>query len=219
MPKKILIVTTNFSDINEEIKTGVWLEEYAVPYLTFSATGYDITTASPKGGESPIDENSLSCSNPMEWDDAAKLLRNTLKLSEINYKDYDVLFIPGGHGPMFDLAFNETLKEIIEYMYENNKIIAALCHGPIGLISAKDKEGNCVLKGKKVTAFTNKEEEIVKMKEFMPFLVEDKLRECGAEFITEKPLSEHVEIDGKIITGQNQNSALLTAEKVIELLR
>ncbi len=218
MTKKILIVTTNFSEINEDIHTGVWLEEFAVPFLTFTATGYDVVVSSPLGGVSPIDDNSLSCSNPMEWDDAAKYLKNTIKLSDVAYESFDALYIPGGHGPMFDLAIDETLKNVVEYMYNNNKLISAVCHGPAGLIQAKDKNGDSILKNRRITAFTNKEEHIVKMTEFMPFSLEDKIKELGAVFVEDKPWSEHVEVSRNIITGQNQNSALLAAEKIIFFL-
>lgn len=218
MTKEILFVTTNFSEINEDIHTGVWLEEFAVPYLVFEATDYNITVASPKGGISPIDENSLSCSNPMEWDDAAKHLKNTIKLSDADYKKFDAIYIPGGHGPMFDIANNTELKTIIEYMYKYDKIIAAVCHGVAGLILAEDENNQPILKNKFVTSFTNKEEEIVKMKEFMPFLLEDKIKELGANFIEDRPWKEHAEISCNIITGQNQNSSLLVAESVLSLV-
>lgn len=107
--KKVLIVTTNFSgNTNSPIKeTGVYLEEFASPYLVFKDTGYDITVASPLGGLSPVDEGSMSCSNPEEWDQCIKILRHTTRLSEVDYKSYDALFLPGGHGPMFDLANDE----------------------------------------------------------------------------------------------------------------
>lgn len=218
--KKILIVVTNSrgeagSGINE---TGVWLEEFAVPYLVFRDTGYEITVASSAGGLSPVDENSMSCSNPMEWDECIKVLRNTTRLSEVNYKDYDVLFLPGGHGPMFDLVQDLKLKEIVEYFDENKKIIAAICHGPAGLISAVDKHGKPVVKDKKVTSFTNKEEHIMKTDESVPFLLETELRELGALFEDAAPWSEHVCVDGKLITGQNPQSSLLLAEKVVEAL-
>lgn len=220
MSKKILIVTTNFAG-NETTTmnhTGVWLEEFATPYLVFKETGYDITVASPLGGLSPVDENSMSCSNPEEWDICIKILRNTTGLSEVNYKEYDVLFIPGGHGPMFDLANDVLLQEIVEYFYDKNKIISAVCHGPAGLVLAKDKNGNSILKGKKVTCFTNKEEKIVKHEEDVPFLLETRLRELGARFEDAAPWSEHVCTDGNIITGQNPQSALLLAEEVVKLL-
>lgn len=218
--KKILIVTTNsHGDNNSAIKeTGVWLEEYAVPYLVFKSSGYEITTASPKGGLSPVDENSMSCSNPVEWDDCIKILRETSKLDEIDYKIFDALFLPGGHGPMFDLANDVSLKEIVEYFYESGKVISAVCHGPVGLILARDKNGDSILKDKKVTSFTNHEEHIVKLDKEVPFLLETKLRELGAVFEHGEPWTEFVCVDGNIITGQNPQSSLLLAEKVLESL-
>lgn len=216
--KSILIITTNTSKINEKMSTGVWLEEFAVPYLVFRDTGYDITVASPLGGISPVDASSYSCSNPEEWDRTKKLLDNTARLSTVNYEDFDVIYFPGGHGPMFDLPQNDIVKEVIEYFYRENKIIASVCHGPCALLSAKKENGESILKGKKVTSFTNKEENIVKMTEFMPFLLQSRLEELGAKFVEEKPWSEHVEVDGNIITGQNPKSALLMAEAVIDKL-
>lgn len=218
MTKKILMVTTNFSDISDEIKTGVTIEEFAVPFLTFVATGYEVIVTSPNGGKSPIDENSLSCSNPMEWDDAAKFLRNTVKLLDVDYSRFDAIFLVGGHGTMFDFVNNDTLNYVISDMFKNKKLIAAICHGVVGLTGATDTEGNSILKNKHITSFTNKEEHIIKMQEFMPFSLEDKIKELGAVFIENKPWSEHVEISCNIVTGQNQQSSLLTAETVISLL-
>ncbi len=220
MTKKVLIITTNFSGSENDTmqETGVWLEEFAAPYLVFEATGYEITTASPLGGLSPVDENSMSCSNPEEWDKCIKILRNTTPLSEINYKEYDALFIPGGHGPMFDLANDVLVQEIVEYFYNNDKIISAVCHGPAGLVLAKDKNGISILKDKKVTCFTNKEEKIVKHEEDVPFLLETRLRELGALFEDSASWAEHVCVDEKLVTGQNPQSALLLAEEVVKLL-
>ena len=119
---------------------------------------------------------------------------------------------------MFDFYNNKELDNIIEYMYKTNNIIAAICHGVVGLLCSLDCCGESILKNKHITAFTNREEEILKMSEFMPFSLEDKIKELGANFIAEKPWNEHVEISGNIITGQNQQSSLLTAEAVISLL-
>lgn len=119
---------------------------------------------------------------------------------------------------MFDLAYDKILARTVQYFYENDKIISSLCHGVAGLISAKTSSGEPVVKGKTLTSFTDREEEIVKMTEFMPFLLEDKLIELGANYIAGKPWSEHVEIDGNLITGQNQNCALLVAEETIKLI-
>lgn len=218
---KILTVVTNFKESSEyNIKdSGVWLEEFIVPYIVFRDTGYEITVASPEGGLAPVDEQSMSCSNPVEWDEGIRILRDTEKLSDIDYKSYDVLFLPGGHGPMFDLANDELLKIIVEYFYENSKIISAVCHGPAGLVLARDKNGDSILKDKRVTSFTNKEEHIMKQADCVPFLLETRLKELGANFIEGEAWSEHVEVDNKIITGQNPQSALLMAEKVIENIK
>ena len=218
MNKKILIITTN-SNGNKDIEnTGVYLEEFAVPYLIFKATGYDIETASIEGGLSPVDIRSMSCSNPIEWDDCIKVLRQTKKITDLDYDKYDALYFPGGHGPMFDIAFDEKIKKVVEYFYSKNKIIGAICHGVAGLIGAKDENNEPVVKNKKITSFTNKEEHIIKFDEFVPFLLETKLKELGANFVENKPWSEHVEVDNNIVTGQNQNSATLLAEKIIEKL-
>lgn len=218
--KNILIITTNYrGNENSNIKeTGVYLEEFAVPYLVFKSTGYNVTVASPLGGLSPVDIKSMSCSNPEEWDPCIKVLRDTVKLSDVNYKEFDVLFLPGGHGPMFDLSNDLLLKEIVEYFYSNNKVISAVCHGPAGFVLAKDENGESILKGKKVTSFTNREEHIIKLTEDVPFLLETRLKDLGAEFEDAKPWSEHVCVDKNIMTGQNPQSALLLAEKIVEFL-
>lgn len=216
--KKILIVTTNTSALADGTPTGIWLEEFAVPFLIFKATGYDVTVASPKGGDIQIDEMSLSCSNPMEWDDAAAYLKNTEVLNNVDYSQYDVVFFPGGHGPVFDIAQDRTVAKIVEDFYKNGKIVSAVCHGPVGLIQALDENGEPIVKGKKVTSFTDEEEYIMKRAELIPFLIEDTLKELGADFIEAKPWTEHVEVDGNIITGQNPASAIAVAEQIVKKL-
>lgn len=218
--KNILTVVTNYSgNPDSDIKeTGVWLEEFAVPYLVFKATGYDVTVASPKGGLAPVDENSMSCSNPEEWDECIKILRDTKKLSDVNYKEFDALFLPGGHGPMFDLANDMELKEIVEYFFRENKYISAICHGVAGLIRAKRDDGEPILKGLKVTGFTNKEEKIMKNDKSVPFLLQNKLCSLGACFEEDEPWKEHVVTNRNIITGQNPQSSLALAEHVVKKL-
>ena len=220
--KKILIVTTNYSGEfceGECIKnTGVYLEEFAVPYLIFEKSNIDITVASPEGGISPIDENSMSCSNPEEWDKCIKILRNTKNIHEVDYQSYDAVYFSGGHGPLFDIANNKKVIEIVEDFYMSGKIVAAICHGVCALINAKTCGGEPIVKDKYVTSFTNKEEQIVKLTELVPFSIEDKLKENGAIFVAKEPWAEHVEISENIITGQNQNSATLIAEKILEFI-
>ncbi len=221
--KKLLIITTNYGgcecgepECNCIQNTGVYLEEFAVPFLVFEKSDVEMTIASPHGGLSPVDENSISCSNPDEWDKCIKILRNTRRLREVKYEDFDGVYFPGGHGPMFDLAENKEVAKVVEYFFNSGKLVSAICHGPAGLVSAKREDGKSILAGKRVTSFTNKEEEIVKLTELVPFLLETRLKELGAEFIEGKPWAEHVVVDGHIITGQNQNSALLLAEKILE---
>lgn len=215
---KVLMVTTNVGNINTKIKTGLHMEEFAAPYMTFKNAGYEVVTASPLGGVSPIDENSLSCSSPNEWDVLKTILDDTVKLDDVDYKSFDAIFLPGGHGPMFDLAASKKLGEILEYFYENDKIIGAVCHGTVGLITARKTDGTPLVKDKKITGFSNKEEHIVKMDEVMPFSLEDKLKELGAIFVAAKPFAENVVVDGKIITGQNPKSAQELADVIWKLL-
>lgn len=220
--KKLLIITTNYSGENCEgecIKnTGVFLEEFAVPYLIFEKSNIEMTVASILGGLSPVDENSVSCSNPDEWDKCIKILRNTKCLYDVDYKEFDGVYFPGGHGPLFDITDNKKVIEIIEEFYAEGKIISAICHGVCALINAKTCGDIPIVRGKYVTSFTNEEEKIAKLTELVPFSVEDKLKEAGAEFIAKAPWSEHVEVAQNIITGQNQNSATLIAEKILEFI-
>ena len=215
--KNLLIITTNYAgcecgapQCNCIQNTGVYLEEFAVPYLVFQKSDINVTVASPNGSLSPVDEKSMSCSNPEEWDDCIKVLRETKKLSEVDYKNFDGVYFPGGHGPMFDLAENKEVAEIVEYFFRSGKLVSAVCHGPAAFVNTD------IVKGKRVTCFTNEEEGIVKLQELVPFLLETCLINLGAEFVAEKPWAEHVEVDGNLITGQNQNSALFIAEKIIE---
>ncbi len=211
--KKLLIITTNSSENDSISETGVYLEEFAVPFLVFEKSDIEMTIASPNGGLSPVDENSMSCSNPQEWDKCIKILRNTKRLSQVNYKDFDGVYFPGGHGPMFDLAQSDEVAKIVEYFFNSGKLVSAICHGPAAFVKTN------IVKGKRVTAFTNEEEKIVKLSDLVPFLLETKLRELGADFIANKPWAEHVEVDGNLITGQNQKSALLIAEKIVAFLK
>ncbi len=216
--KNLLIITTNYSGENCEnecIKnTGVYLEEFAVPFLIFEKSNIEMTVASIQGGVSPVDESSMSCSNPEEWDKCIKILRNTKCLYDIDYKKFDGVYFPGGHGPLFDIAENKKVIEIVEDFYSSGKIVSAICHGVCALINAKTCGNIPIVKDKYITSFTNEEEHIAKLTELVPFSVEDELRKAGANFIAKEPWAEHVEVSQNIITGQNQNSTTLLAEKV-----
>jgi putative intracellular protease/amidase len=225
--KKVLFVLPSHDKLGDTgQKTGYWLEEFASPYYEFVDNDYDVTIASPKGGKPPVDPKSLQPENQTEYtkrlenDQTVKeKLENTLVLSEVSPEDYDTLFLPGGHGPMWDLSQDKDLKKLVEKFYNNNKIISAVCHGPAGLIQATDKNGDSILKNKKITGFTNDEEETVKLDKTVPFSLENKLKELGGKFEKSENFKPFVVNDGWIITGQNPASSFLTAKKVVELLR
>ncbi|AJY76944.1 type 1 glutamine amidotransferase domain-containing protein [Paenibacillus beijingensis] len=219
MSKKILMVVTSANQINSEKSTGLWLSEFAEPYIEFTKEGYNITVASPLGGKTPVDQNSLSADLPQEIVDAQKYLANTIKLDEIIASDYDVIFLPGGHGTMFDLPDNEKLQSLLSQFYENDKIVAAVCHGPAGLVNAKLSNGKYLVEGKRITAFTDSEEKAAGLDQYMPFLLESKLREAGPIFVTAADWSDHYEVDGNLITGQNPQSTLSVAKEIIAKLQ
>ncbi|MGD6963858.1 type 1 glutamine amidotransferase domain-containing protein [Fictibacillus phosphorivorans] len=219
MSKHILMVVTTADNMNNEHSTGLWLSEFGEAYVEFANAGYAITVASPKGGKAPVDDRSLEGEVPQEILDTAKYLENTLKLEEINDLDgFDAIFLPGGHGTMFDLPENTKLQEIIRDLYEQNKVVAAVCHGPAGLVGVKLSDGTPLVAGKKVTAFTDAEEVATTLDQYMPFLLETRMRELGAQFVAAENWSDHVQRDGQLITGQNPQSTVSVAKEVLKQL-
>lgn len=219
MPKNILIVVTSASQINSEKSTGLWFSEFAESYLAFSKQGFNITVASPLGGQTPIDQNSLSADLHQELLDTEKFLANTTRLDEVKAADYDVIFLPGGHGTMFDLPGNEKLQSLLREFYEAGKMVAAVCHGPAALVHAKLSDGKYLVEGKRMTAFTDAEEMAAGLDQYMPFLLESKLRQAGTLFVAAPDWSDHYEVDGQLITGQNPQSTLSVANEVITRLK
>ena len=225
--KKVLFVLPSHDKLGDTgQKTGYWLEEFASPFYEFIDNGYDVTIASPKGGKPPVDPKSLQPENQTEYtkrlqadQEAKEKLENTLILREVSPDEYDTLFLPGGHGPMWDLSQDKDLKKLVERFYNNNKIISAVCHGPAGLIQATDKNGDSILKNKRITGFTNDEEEFVKLDKTVPFSLENKLKELGGHFEKTENFKPFIVSDGQIITGQNPASSFLAARKVVEVLR
>ena len=202
-------------------KTGFWIEEFAAPYYLLKDAGFDITLASPKGGQPPIDPNSetedaqTKATERFDMDKEAKtLLANTHKLSEVNEADYDAVFYPGGHGVLWDLVEDKTSIQLIESFNANKKPVAFVCHAPAVLKHPKNTDGEPLVKGKKVTGFTNQEEAAVQLTEVVPFLLEDMLIENGGVYSKIDDWQAYAVEDGNLITGQNPGSS----EKVAELL-
>lgn len=219
MPK-ILMVVTNHSELPNGHKTGLWLEEYAVPYNEFVAAGFDVVTASPRGGAAPIDPRSFEEDKAnTTYAAALEQTKHTTRLVDIDPEPFDALFFPGGHGPMFDLAVDSRVKELLRHFAQRSKVYAAVCHGPAALVGATTSDGKSLISGKRLTAFTNSEEREVQLDKVVPFLLEDKLREEGAQFEDSANWTDHVVSDGLLITGQNPQSSASTAQAVIARLR
>jgi putative intracellular protease/amidase len=225
MKKVLFVVTSNDKLGNTGEKTGFWSEEFAAPYYELLDKGVEITIASPLGGQPPIDPKSADPSSATEDTkrfDADKTLqeklKNTHKLSSINQKDYDAVFYPGGHGPLWDLVEDKNSIALIESFYTHNKPVAFVCHAPAVLKNVKVK-GDYLVKGKKVTGFTNTEEEAVGLTKVVPFLLEDALTQNGAKFSKGENWQPYAVEDGLLITGQNPASSKLVAGKLLEQLK
>jgi len=224
---KILIVLTSHDQLGETgKKTGFWLEELAAPYYTFIDAGADVTLASPAGGQPPLDPKSnepdaqTETTKRFEADEVAmQALANTHKLSEVLNQDFDAVFYPGGHGPLWDLAKDQNSISLIEQTLQANKPVALVCHAPGVLRDVKNAEGRPIVEGKSVTGFSNTEEDGVGLTDIVPFLVEDTLKEQGGQYSKAEDWQVHVQQDGLLITGQNPASSAATAEALLKLLK
>ncbi len=223
----VLFVLTSHDKLGDTgKKTGFWVEEFAGPYYTLRDKGVNITLATPKGGKAPIDPSSDTEDAATEFTkrfdkdpDAQERINTTAKLSTINAEDFDAVFYPGGHGPLWDLANDKISIELIETFNKQEKPVAFVCHAPAALKSVSGTNGEPLVKGKKVTGFTNSEEEAVELKEVVPFLVESMLKENGGIYSKADDWAEYALQDGNLITGQNPASSVLVAEKLYESLR
>jgi putative intracellular protease/amidase len=217
----VLIVTTSHDHFEGENPhpTGVWMEEFALPYLELLQNNIEMTIASPKGGAMPVDPRSLpDPKQEREWQSAIAASNQTVKLSEVKSTEFDAIFLPGGHGPMFDLPENSDLQRLLREFHTAGKIIAAVCHGPVGLVGATLSDGTPLVKDKVLTSYTNSEEIAAKLDQEVPFILEQRLRELGAIFITHENKADHIERDGNLITGQNPNSSASIARALVTAL-
>ncbi len=221
---KVLMVLTSHSRLGDTgKKTGFWLEEFAAPYYVFKDANAEITLASPKGGQPPLDPKSdapdaqTEATERFKQDEAAQAqLANTLKLADVSADDFDVVFYPGGHGPLWDLTVDSHSIALIESMYAAGKTVAAVCHAPAVLRDTTAPDGKPLVQGKSVTGFSNTEEEAVQLTEVVPFLLEDELKAKGANYSKAENWQVYVCKDGNLITGQNPASSEAVAEAVLE---
>jgi putative intracellular protease/amidase len=223
---KVLLVLTSHDELGDTgRKTGFWLEELAAPYYRFRDAGFDIVLASPKGGRPPLDPKSNEPASQtdetrrFEADaEAMDALAHTVRLDSVSADDFDTVFYPGGHGPLWDLAEDTTSVRLIETTLRAGKPLALVCHAPGVLRHAENEDGTPLVRGKKVTGFTNSEEAGVQVTDVVPFLVEDELVRLGGDYSKADDWAPYVLRDGLLITGQNPASSGPTADALIELV-
>ena len=222
---KIVMVLTSHDQLgNTGRKTGFWLEEFAAPYFVFRDAGVELTLASPKGGQPPVDpksdlpENQTSAMARFKQDQAAQeALAQTVKLADVKAENFDTIFYVGGHGPMWDLAESADSIALIESFYNSGKPVALVCHSP-GVLHRVTYQGAPIVKGKRVTGFTNGEEEEVHLTKVVPFLVEDELTRLGGIFEKVANWQPFSVVDGRLITGQNPASSTVTALTLLKMV-
>ena len=223
---KILMVLTSHDELGDTgKKTGFWLEEFAAPYYVFKNSGAEITLASPKGGLPPLDPKSAerdfqtAATERFRADhEAQAALAHTAKLSEISPADYDALFYPGGHGPLWDLAEDKNSIALIETMYAQGKPVSAVCHAPGVFRHVRSPDGSPLVQGKSVTGFSNSEESAVGLTDVVPFLVEDELQKKGGNYSKGADWQSYFVRDGNLTTGQNPASSEAVAKAVLAQL-
>ena len=223
---KVLIVLTSHDKLGDTgEKTGFWLEEFASPYYHLKDAGAQVTLASPSGGQPPLDPKShapdFQTDATRRFDDdqaAQKELANTAKLAEMQVEEFDAVFYPGGHGPLWDLHNDSNSIALIEGFIASGKPVAAVCHAPAVLLKAKDQNGDPLVKGKEVTGFSNSEEAAVELAEVVPYLLEDQLVAMGGVYQQVADWNPLVVVDGLIITGQNPASSDAVAEALIKAI-
>ncbi|MBK6380050.1 MAG: type 1 glutamine amidotransferase domain-containing protein [Chitinophagaceae bacterium] len=215
----ILMVLTSHSALGDTgEKTGFWVEEFAAPYYVLADAGAVITIASPAGGQPPVDPKSEAADAQTPATErfykdfeAIDKVANSVKLSDVKEADFDAVFYPGGHGPLWDLANDTNSIQLIQDFYKNKKPIGFVCHAPAALIKVKDENGEALVKGKMVTGFSNAEEEAVQLTKVVPFLLEDELKKLGALYSNGADWSSYTKQDGLLITGQNPASSAAVA--------
>ena len=219
MSKVLMVLTSHDRLGNTGKKTGFWLEEFANPYYILKDAGLDVTLASPKGGQPPLDPKSDDPASETEATrrfkadpEAQKALANTMKLADISADDYDAIFYPGGHGPLWDLSDDRNSIKLIESLYAAGKPVGAVCHGPAAFRKAKAPDGSPLVRGKSVTGFSDTEEAAVGLTDIVPFLVEDMLKQNGGDYSKAADWQPYAVTDGNLITGQNPASSAVTAQ-------
>jgi putative intracellular protease/amidase len=214
----ILIVVTSNGRVGD-METGLWLEEIEKPYRIFREHGFGITIASPRGGEVPVDPRSLeNHEDDFLGKELMGKLRETARLADVDTSTFEVLYFPGGHGTMGDLPSDKTVASLVGHFIAEGRVVAAVCHGPAAFVEARLSDGTPAVHGLRLTAFTNAEEREMGLQDKVPFLLQSRLEELGATFEEAPPWSDHVVVDGTLVTGQNPQSAESLGIEVVKAL-
>ncbi len=220
--KRFLFVLTSHDQLGETgEKTGFHFDEMAQPYYILQDHGFVVDIASIKGGEppaAPMKEQPESVVRFRNDKEAMKKLKGSKKIDAVDIKHYEGIYLPGGHGAMWDFPESEELQKVVEEAWVRGEIVAAVCHGPAGLVNARDEEGEPIVKDRCVNCFTNAEEEEVKKEKIVPFLLESRLRELGGLFVSEQPFQGILVQEGTLIMGQNPKSSGLVANAILRAL-
>ncbi|WP_348267142.1 type 1 glutamine amidotransferase domain-containing protein [Edaphobacter sp. DSM 109919] len=217
---RVLILVTSADRFPDGRQTGAWLEEFATPYNALVHAGAKVMVTSPKGGSSPIDPHSIgTLEQEAAWKDARQPLSSTVPLASIHPADYDAIFIPGGHGPLFDLATDPAVAVTIAAFARSGKPVASVCHGPAALVGVTSADGKPFVSGKRITAFSDSEEKAVGLSAAVPFSVQQKLIALGGKYSQGPDFKSYAVVDGTLITGQNPASSERVAELLLQMLR
>jgi putative intracellular protease/amidase len=218
-PHRILMLVTSHGDIHGVPTTGIWFTEFSEPFQAFLDAGAGIVVASPRGGPAPVDPRGYPSRDEIaDMRDALAALNATARLSSVSVEDFDGIFFPGGHGPMFDLAADPEVKRLIATFWQADKPVAAVCHGPAALLNVALDDGATLLRGRTVTGFTKGEDAADSLFHHMPFSLQARMEAEGAHFVERPPGAAHVETDGHLVTGQNPASAAITANAFLTIL-
>lgn len=219
-PPRVLVLATGADRMDDGEPTGLWLEEFAVPYLAFQDAGFAIEVATLDGGDVPIDARSTPTEEQAAaWRGTMPALRGTQALDDVDLRRFDAIFVPGGHGAMFDLARDERAARAISTMFRDGRVVAAVCHGPGALVNATDANGAPIVAGRRVSIFTDSEEYAVGLEESVPFLLETRMRELGADVVAAPNFTPQAVRDGNLVTGQNPMSSAPAAALTIQAVR
>lgn len=219
MSKKVLFILTSRDQYDDGTPTGLWLEEASEPYNILTEADIAVDLTSIEGGAVPLDPNSTQNNELDKYAEFVAKIKDVPSIAEIDVAQYDAVYLPGGHGTVFDYAHNQQLSSILADFKDEDKIISSVCHGPSAFVGAKDKQGNFLVNGVTLTSFTDEEERAMGLENKVPFLTQTELENQGAKFITKENFSEHVETDNQFITGQNPQSSVAIGKALRDALK